>query len=157
MVPGSPAGRKTTLLPVDLVLGWFGALVRLLSTCGRTTVSASVSTSGRTSGADPKRELRDFFFVESAGGLLTGSAAGVALADRGAGALSVSAGALLAGEAGALLAAGAGGALKAVRMSVGWVGGPSGGLLAGVSLGGSVEAATGSLAAERAALAGDSA
>jgi hypothetical protein len=57
--------------------------------------------------------------------LLAGSAVGVTFADLSAGALPGLAG----DSAGALLAGGAAGALKAVRMRVGWVGGPSGALL----------------------------
>ena len=73
-VPGSVAGGEAAPAAVDplRVFGAFADLARLLSSAGRTMVSASVSTSGRTEGAEPKRELRTF----SAG--LAGLAAGLA-------------------------------------------------------------------------------
>jgi hypothetical protein len=74
VVPGFVAGGEAAPAAVDplRVFGAFADLARLLSSAGRTMVSASVSTSGRTEGAEPKRELRTF----SAG--LAGLAAGLA-------------------------------------------------------------------------------
>lgn len=77
-VPGSVAGGETAPAAVDplRVFDAFADLARLLSSAGRTMVSASVSTSGRTEGAEPKRELRVFLAGLTG---LSGLAAGLAV------------------------------------------------------------------------------